>query len=200
MGLPEMSRSSSIAEEPIFSECFRIRKVLIFEMLKIIRLETMKLGKLLVRVCQTFHRHSLWTTCRLHITLSYMNTSHVLSENQADEQRPIIHQHHNQLRKPDPERVFGPLECRNRHVGYVVYKACLPNLQCRNPVARNFKGPRRSLSAVLALISFRTGKVRPSNFLCLSSISIHPNQRFLTAYTFLVILAFPYQWSRRRSL
>jgi len=135
-----------------------------------------------------------------HITMSYMNTSHVLSENQADEQRPIIHQHHNQLRKPDPERVFGPLECRNRHVGYVVYKACLPNLQCRNPVARNFKGPRRSLSAVLALISFRTGKVRPSNFLCLSSISIHPNRRFLTAYTSLVILAFPYQWSRRRSL
>lgn len=96
-----------------------------------------------------------------HITMSYMNTSHVLSENQADEQRPIIHQHHNQLRKPNPERVFGPLECRNRHVGYVVYKACLPNLQCRNPVARNFKGPRRSLSAVLALIFFRTGKVRP---------------------------------------
>lgn len=41
--------------------------------------------------------------------MSYMSTSHVLSENQADEQRPIIHQHHNQLRKPNPERVLDPL-------------------------------------------------------------------------------------------
>lgn len=44
-----------------------------------------------------------------HITMSYMSTSHVLSENQADEQRHIIHQHHNQLRKPNPERVLDPL-------------------------------------------------------------------------------------------